>query len=104
MRVPRGGGGGKEVGGGTKTPTWPFTTTARSLVACIPRMADCGMLMMGVPISEPKTPPFEIVKVPPAMSSMASLPSRACQARHDALVPARQYVAGCTGTSADSVP
>ena len=32
---------------------------------------------MGVERSDPNTPPFEIVKVPPAMSSSASLPSRA---------------------------
>jgi hypothetical protein len=34
-------------------------------------------LMMGVPIKEPKTPPFEMVKVPPAISSMVILLSRA---------------------------
>ena len=28
--------------------------------------------MMGVPIMEPKTPPFEMVNVPPSMSSIAS--------------------------------
>ena len=32
---------------------------------------------MGVPMSEPKTPPLLIVKVPPAMSSIVSLLSRA---------------------------
>lgn len=35
--------------------------------------------MIGVPKSEPKTPPLEIVKVPPDMSSMVSFPSRAYQ-------------------------
>jgi hypothetical protein len=29
--------------------TAPFTTIGRILVACIPKMAACGMLMMGVP-------------------------------------------------------
>ena len=33
--------------------------------------------MIGVPYSEPNTPPFEMVKVPPAMSSSVSFPSRA---------------------------
>ena len=40
-------------------------------------MADCGGLMMGVLIMEPYTPPLLIVKVPPAMSSMLIVPSRA---------------------------
>ena len=44
--------------------TFPFTTIGRILVACIPKMADCGGLMMGVPNSDPNTPPLEIVKVP----------------------------------------
>lgn len=76
----------------------PSTTVARSLMACMPRTADCGRLMMGVPYSDPKTPPFELrapgrrvrqlsdevkceatymVKVPPVMSSSVSLLSRA---------------------------
>mmetsp|Transcript_24476 Transcript_24476/g.97102 ORF Transcript_24476/g.97102 Transcript_24476/m.97102 type:complete len:211 (+) Transcript_24476:1603-2235(+) len=33
--------------------------------------------MMGVPMSEPKTPPLEMENVPPAMSSSASVPSLA---------------------------
>jgi ribosomal protein L34E len=28
----------------------------------IPRTADCGKLMMGVPYNEPKTPPLELIK------------------------------------------
>ena len=52
--------------------TCPFLTTGRSKTPCMPRMADCGGLMMGVPNSEPNTPPLEIVKVPPLMSSMAN--------------------------------
>ena len=39
--------------------------------------ADCGGLMIGVDISEPNTPPLEMVKVPPFMSSIVSVPSRA---------------------------
>ena len=46
-------------------------------VACMPRMADCGMLMIGVPNNDPKTPPLEMVKVPPVISSRASAPSLA---------------------------
>jgi hypothetical protein len=33
--------------------------------------------MIGVPIKEPKTPPFDIVNVPPSISSIARVPSRA---------------------------
>ena len=60
-----------------RTTTWPFSTIARSLVACTPRMADCGGLMMGVDSMEPKTPPLEMENVPPESSSMDSLPSLA---------------------------
>lgn len=49
-------------------------TTARILVACMPRMADWGGLMIGVPIRDPKTPPLEMVNDPPAMSSSARDP------------------------------
>lgn len=37
--------------------------------------------MIGVPNMEPKTPPLLMVKVPPSMSSMASVPARACRHR-----------------------
>src|SRR5690242_13131613 len=37
----------------------------------------CGGLMMGVDIMEPYTPPLLMVNVPPAMSSMLMVPSRA---------------------------
>ena len=50
---------------------------ARSLVACTPKMADWGGLMMGVDIMEPKVPPLLMEKVPPVISSMPSLPSLA---------------------------
>ena len=46
-------------------------------VACMPNMADWGILIMGVPNNDPNTPPLEIVKVPPVMSSRASAPSLA---------------------------
>ena len=49
----------------------------RPMVACMPSMADCGGLMIGVPNIDPNTPPLDIVKVPPSMSSIARLPSLA---------------------------
>src|SRR6185369_4462756 len=55
----------------------PPTTIGRSWILCIPRMPDCGALRIGVDISEPYTPPLEIVKVPPCISSILRLPSRA---------------------------
>lgn len=57
--------------------TFPCTATGLSTVACMPRMADCGGLMMGVPNSDPNTPPLEMVNVPPSISSMARVPSLA---------------------------
>lgn len=58
-------------------PTFPSTATGLSKMPCMPRMADCGGLMMGVPNRDPNTPPLLMVNVPPSMSSMASLLSRA---------------------------
>jgi hypothetical protein len=68
---------------GTAGPASALTLTAtgRCLMACMPRIADCGGLMMGVPIMEPKTPPLEMVKVPPAISSSAIASARARFAR-----------------------
>lgn len=44
------------------------------------RRKDASMgTYIGVPKSEPKTPPLEMVNVPPAMSSKANLFSRACR-------------------------
>jgi len=54
--------------------TSPLTATGRSNMPCMPRMADCGGLMIGVPISEPNTPPLLMVNVPPSMSSTAKSP------------------------------
>ncbi len=61
--------------------TLPLIATGLSLIAWRPRTPVWGRLMIGVPISEPKTPPLLMVKVPPAMSSMVNLLSRAysCQ-------------------------
>ncbi len=47
----------------------------------MPKMADCGGLIIGVPIIDPKTPPLLMVKVPPSMSSTARVPLRACKRR-----------------------
>src|SRR5688500_19880343 len=55
------------------TTIWPFSTTARSLVACTPRIADCGGLVIGVDSIEPNTPPLEIENGPLVRSSIARL-------------------------------
>lgn len=62
-----------------RTSTLPSTTHALSLTACMPKMAEPGKLRIGVPNSEPKTPPLEMVNVPPDMSSIVNLLSRACE-------------------------
>ena len=36
---------------------WACCGAGRGKMPCMPRMADCGGLMMGVDIREPKTPP-----------------------------------------------
>jgi hypothetical protein len=43
------------------------------LVACTPRIADCGGLMIGVDSIEPNTPPLVIEKVPPVQVLQAEL-------------------------------
>ena len=53
--------------------TWPFTAMGLSSILCIPRIALCGILMMGVLIIEPKIPPLVMVKVPPVISSIVNL-------------------------------
>lgn len=57
--------------------TFPFIATGLSNIPCIPKIALWGGLIIGVPNTDPKTPPFEMVNVPPSMSSTASLLSRA---------------------------
>src|SRR5688500_19214589 len=57
------------------TTIWPFSTTARSLVACTPRIADCGGLMIGVDSIEPNTPPLEIENVPRSEEHTSELQS-----------------------------
>ena len=63
------------------TSTFPLIATGLSKVPCMPRIADCGGLIIGVPKSEPKTPPFEMVKVPPSISSTERAPCRAKPAK-----------------------
>jgi hypothetical protein len=59
------------------TPPTSRTTTRFSSLPT-PRIADCGWLMMiGAANSEPETPWFEIVKVPPRMSAAVSFSFRA---------------------------
>jgi len=47
--------------------------TGLSTILCIPKMADCGALIIGVDIMEPNTPPLVMVKVPPVISSNVNL-------------------------------
>ena len=44
--------------------TWPFTTHGCSRIAPNATIADSPGLMIGVPVSMPKTPTFVIVIVP----------------------------------------
>ena len=44
---------------------------------CIPKIPDCGGLIIGVESMLPKTPPLEMVNVPPVISSTVICPSRA---------------------------
>ena len=59
---------------GSEGATCPLRATGRSKMPCMPRIALCGGLIIGVPMSEPNTPPLLMVKVPPSMSSMAKSP------------------------------
>ena len=59
------------------TRTFPWIATGLSKIPCIPKIADWGGLIIGVPIKDPNTPPFDIVNVPPSISSIANVPERA---------------------------
>lgn len=61
--------------------TFPPMATGRSKMPCMPKMADCGGLIIGVPNIDPNTPPLLMVKVPPSMSSTASSFLRAYSTR-----------------------
>lgn len=41
---------------------------------CMPSMADCGKLIIGIDSSDPNTPPLLIVNVPPCMSAGVNFP------------------------------
>jgi hypothetical protein len=45
------------------------------MIECIPKIALWGGLIIGVPMRDPNVPPFDIVNVPPCISSMEILPS-----------------------------
>ena len=62
-------------------PNSSLTTTGRFSMPPTPRMATCGWLMMGKPITVPKTPGLVMVKVPPCTSSGESFLARARSAR-----------------------
>lgn len=55
--------------------TFPAMATGLCTMACMPRMADCGGLMMGIDSREPNTPPLLTVNVPPCMSATERLPA-----------------------------
>lgn len=57
-------------------PTFPLIATGRCIIPCIPSMADCGRLMIGIDSMEPNTPPLLIVNVPPCMSAGVSWPAK----------------------------
>ena len=69
---------------------------------CIPKIPDCGGLIIGVESMEPKTPPLEMVNVPPVMSSTVIFPSRAFTAKRpiSCSIPAKLKVSAfrTTGT------
>lgn len=49
-------------------------TTGLFTMACMPSIALYGILMIGVPMRLPKTPPLEIEKVPPYISPIVIFP------------------------------
>lgn len=51
----------------------PSTVTDPSLTPCKPKTAFCGILIFEVPYNEPETPPLEIMKVPPVISSRGKI-------------------------------
>src|SRR5215831_154833 len=50
------------------SPSGPVSTLGRFSIAPTQRIATCGWLMIGVPVSEPKTPGLVMVKVPSCTS------------------------------------
>ncbi len=70
------------------------------VMLCMPRMADWGGLMMGVDSIDPYTPPLLMVNVPPAISSMLMVPSRALRAR--SFMACSKAFKGHTGMSSNA--
>lgn len=51
------------------------------IILCIPKIADCGGLIIGADKKLPKTPPLDIVKLPPVISSKVNCPLLALSAK-----------------------
>ncbi|MNW59077.1 hypothetical protein D3C74_369750 [compost metagenome] len=62
----------------------------RSWILCMPRMPTCGVLRIGVDMSDPNTPPLVMVKVPPCSSGRLSVLARALEASS----PIRRSISG----------
>ena len=62
-------------------PSGRATTTGRRMMASVERIATCGWLMIGAVSTEPAEPLFEMVNVPPWISSGLSLRALARAAR-----------------------
>lgn len=76
--------------------TCPLMATGLSKVPCIPNIADCGGLIMGVPMRDPKTPPLLTVKVPPSISSTSIAPLLAFSPSDAIVFSMSAYVMSCT--------
>ena len=89
-----------------RTTIWPSTTTGRSWVLCMPKMALCGELTIGVDSREPNTPPFVMVNEPPVSSSMVIVPARAREAKLPMAfsISAKFMVSASRSTSSGSLP
>ena len=61
--------------------TSPATAIGLFTILCMPRIALCGGLIIGVDSIDPKTPPLVMVNVPPVISSMVICPSLALIAK-----------------------
>ena len=59
----------------------PTVTTGLRTIASVEMIATCGWLMIGIVSTEPAEPLFEMVNVPPEISSGLSLRVRARLAR-----------------------
>ena len=64
-------------------PSAPTVTTGLRTIASVEMIATCGWLMIGIVSTEPAEPLFEMVNVPPEISSGLSLRVRARLARSE---------------------